>query len=273
MLAALLCGGFAGLLVCFPAQAALSALDGLALFARAVAPSLFPLYACMLLWQNALSRPLPQIPLVALGLLCGAPCSYALAAQNGTMRPRRTLCMLSTMSPMFFLSVLEAWLPGQGAVMLCAHALSAILCGCLIKETPVKNASRAKERLAVSEVLGRAVHAMLNVCACIVLCCVLRALLQCALPFLGEYARCALSCLLEVTGGTQLLSQTALPLALRARLCCAACSLGGLSLVLQTLPHARALGVKPRALIVMRVCHACASYALCACLQAALTIL
>lgn len=109
--------------------------------------------------------------------------------------------------------------------------------------------------------------ALLTVGLCMMLGCAAARLAACAFPRLPGWAAAALQCALEVTGGVKAL--IGLGLTHPAPLVCAACSFGGLSILLQNAAFWQESGVGMGKLLLLRAAHAFLSAALCAALAGA----
>ena len=247
-------GALAGAMLIFPAEAAQAALEGLLLWARTVAPVLGPFMCCMLMVTSRVGGGLPLR--AALGWLCGSPGGARLIQPLRLCGwpALRAAALTGTMSPMFFLGAVSAWLgdPAAGRWILFCHWLSALILGLLI---PGKSAEKpaAPSPVPLFQALRETSLALLTVGLCMALGCVSARMAACALPGLPPAAAAALQCALEVTSGVQAL------IALRSfwtlPLLCAACSFGGLSLLMQNAAFWQESGVRMGQLCVLRLLH------------------
>ena len=217
ILPALAAGALMGCMAVFPGEAAEAALGALTVFARSVLPALLPFAVCVPLLTAG--RRVSARLLCLLALPGGSPTGARLFAE-AAMSPgaaRRCAAMTGTLSPMFFLSTLSAWLhdPRQGAALLAVHLLSALLCGVFYRQKP--QGRIALPPLSLPQSLAQGGQAMLTVAGSIVLGAVAARMLACALP-LPPFAAALLHALLEVTGGLHALIALGAPLPLLAGL-------------------------------------------------------
>ncbi len=259
MLWAAACGALAGAMLIFPDTAAEAARQGLFLWAHAVAPTLGPFMACMLMLSSRLGGGL--WPRVVMGWLCGSPGSarLLLSAKPQGRAALRCAALTGTMSPMFFLGTADGWLGGGGMAVLVCHLLGALLMGLCIP-ADMKAAAPA-DPLPLHAALRDSAAALLLIGSCMMLGCVSAALTARALPFLSRELTAALQCGLEVTAGVKALIALGGPLTLP--LACAACSFGGLSLLMQNAAFWQESGVGMGRLFLLRLIHGVVSGALC----------
>ena len=255
-------GALAGAMLIFPLEAAAAAARGLALWATAVVPVLGPFMACMLMVASRVGGGLPAR--AGLGWLCGSPGGARLMQ---TIRPRgrvalRGAALSGTMSPMFFLGTVSAWLcdPKAGRMILLCHWLGALALGLLIPGKG-ETATAKPVPLPLGQALGDTAQALLTVGLCMALGCVAARMAACALPGLPPMAAAGVQCALEVTSGVQALIALHPPGAVP--LVCAACSFGGLSLLLQNAAFWRDSGVKLWQLLALRMLHGLIAGLLC----------
>ena len=247
-------GALAGAMLIFPAEAAAAALEGLSLWARNVAPVLGPFMACMLMITTRLGGGLPIR--VVLGWLCGSPGGARLMQPlrlRGTSA-LRAAAMTGTMSPMFFLGTVSLWLRDATAGRWClmCHLCGALLLGLMIPGKATENPA-APSPMPLFQALGETARALMTVGLCMALGRVSARMAACALPGLPPAAAAALQCALEITSGVQ--SLIALPAARTLPLLCAACSFGGLSLLLQNAAFWQESGVTVGQLFLLRLLH------------------
>lgn len=255
-------GALIGAMLIFPLQAAEAARQGLLLWARAVAPVLGPFLTLMLLLSSRL--PGGAGGRILLSWLCGSPGGARLMQ---TLRPRgnaarRYAAMTGTMSPIFFLATVGGWLgsPASGRKILLCHLGGALLAGLCFRGGE-RAGYTTSAPMPLAQALRESALALLNVALCMALGCICARMAACALPRLPPWAGVGVQCLLEVTGGVQALA------ALRPRLVCplvcAACSLGGLSLLMQNGAVWRESGLGLGALLFCRALHAAFAFLLC----------
>ena len=262
----LLSGCMLGLMLTFPQQAADAAAQALRVFAANVLPALLPFTACMLLFTAGRTFSLP--PLLLLAWAGGSPAGARLF-QDVPLSPhlaRRIAAMTGVMSPMFFLSTLSVWLqsPAQGRRLLFCHLCAALLCGPFFrskKKTPPAKVSLPP--LSVSHSLAQACSAMLTVGACIVLGAVSAQMIHCLFPAFPKLPLALLQCLTEVTSGCQTLTQLSLPPKFLLPTLCAACSFGGLSILLQNAVFWGKHGISLSVLIFYGILRGIIAFTLC----------
>lgn len=259
---ALFFGVLAGAMLAFPREAARAAMDALALCASSVAPVLGPFMACMLL---IVSR-LPGGPAVRvlLSWLTGSPGGARLMQ---TMKPAgrgalRLAAMSGTMSPMFFLGAVSAWLgdAAAGRLILICHLLGAAGVGCCIRGGGAC-VCPPPEPTPLDRAFRDTALALLMIGVCMMLGGAMSAMIGCALPFLTPGVSAIFQCLTEVTSGVRALIGLQGPFTVP--LVCAACSFGGLSLLMQNAAFWREGGVTVGQLFVLRALHGLLSGALC----------
>lgn len=259
---ALFFGVLAGAMIAFPGEAAGAALHAMELWASSVAPVLGPFMACMLLTVPRL--PGGQWTRTALAWLMGSPGGARLMQ---TVKPTgrgalRLAAMTGTMSPMFFLGTLASWLgsPEAARLILICHWLGALGVGCCIRgEKAAVCAPPAP--LSLAQAMGDTARALLMIGVCMMLGSAAARLIACALPFLPPGASAAAQCLAEVTSGVK--SLIGLRTSWTAPLTCAACSFGGLSLLMQNAAFWQEGGVTAGQLFVLRALHGLLSGTLC----------
>ena len=253
-------------MIAFPAPAAEAAQRGLRLWATAVVPVLGPFMACMLMLTTRAGGGMPLR--VALCWLCGSPGGarlLQLSPLSGTSA-LRLAAMTGTMSPMFFLGTLSAWLQDAGAgwkLLLC-HLVSALLLGLCIPCRDQQNPF-SPPPMALGQALRESALALLTIGLCMMLGCVSARMALCVFPSLPPGWAAALQCALEITAGAKALIGLE-PSTLRLPLLCAACSFGGLSLLMQNAAFWQESGVTPARLLVLRLLHGVLAFFLCLCL-------
>ena len=254
-------GILAGAMLAFPLDAAEAARRGLALWAGSVVPVLGPFMVCMLMVSSRLGGGL--WPRVVMGWLCGSPVGAKLlqAASPRGKTALRCAALTGAMSPMFFLGTVGGWLgdPVQGGLLFLCHLTGAFLLGLCIPAQ--MRASAPTAPLTLSSALLQSAAALSLIALCMMLGCVAARMASCALPFLPMPLQTAVQCALEVTAGAKALIDTDSPLL--PPLLCAACSFGGLSLLLQNAAFWRESGVGMGKLLLLRAAHALFSFALC----------
>ena len=247
-------GMLAGAMIAFPVEAAEAAGQALSLWARSVAPVLGPFMACMLMLTSRVRS--GRALNVLLGWLCGSPGGARLMQGRGLTGSSalRAAALTGTMSPMFFLGTVSGWLgdPGAGRLILACHLLGALLLGLCVRERE-RPAPQTPNPLPLAAALRESALALLTVALCMMLGCVAARMTACAFPRLPEGAQAALQCALEVTVGVKAL--IALQTPWTVPLICAACSFGGLSILLQNAAFWQESGVTLGQLFLLRMMH------------------
>ena len=157
---------------------------------------------------------------------------------------------------------MSGWLesPAAGWKILLCHLGGALLAG-LCFRCGERAPAASPAPMPLPQALRESALALLNVALCMALGCVCARMAACALPRLPMWAGVGVQCLLEVTGGVQALSALRPPLA--CSLICAACSLGGLSLLMQNGAVWQESGLGLPALLGCRGLHALFAFLLC----------
>ena len=260
-------GILAGAMLAYPGEAAEAAGEGLVLWARAVVPVLGPFLACMLMLSSRMSGGMKRK--IVMGWLCGSP-GGARLMREGRLEGKNALraaAMTGTMSPMFFLGTVSAWLgdAAAGRLILLCHLAGALLLGLCIPAGEKAKAIPAVP-MPLSQALRDSALALLTVALCMMLGCTAARMAACAFPGLPDWAAAALQCALEVTGGVSALISLEQPYTVP--LMCAACSFGGLSILLQNAAFWQESGVGMGKLLLLRTGHAALSFVLCLVLNA-----
>ena len=263
MLEAAAFGALAGAMTVFPGAAAEAARTALTLWMRAVAPSLGPFMVCMLMVSSRLNG--GAALRTAMGWLCGSPGGARLMREAG-LRGRgavRAAAMTGTMSPMFFIGTVGGWLEDRrmGWMILACHLLGAAAIGLCIRR-PERTEAPPAVPLPLGAALRESALALLTVAMCMMLGSVAAKMAICAFPTLPMEARAGLQCALEVTAGVKAILSLNTPWVVP--LICAACSFGGLSLLMQNAAFWQDSGVTLGQLALLRLLHAVLSGALCA---------
>lgn len=253
-------GALMGMMLTFPSVTAEAAWHGIRMWGLYVLPALFPMLVCMLLLTSRL--PGKGWLSILLGMMSGSPGGARLCAKlPGTPRDKKRMAALSgTMSPMFLLSTLPAYLqrPALGPGLLLCHLAGAALTAWVLYP-PARNkqpAPQPAQPLSLGAAILESGRAMITVCGCIVLGTVAARLIAAALPMLPKGTMIALQCMIEVTGGLHVLSQSALPESPKALLSVMAASFGGLSIQMQNAAFWKESGVGFGHLLCLRFMHA-----------------
>lgn len=199
------------------------------LFVQSVLPGLFP-YMTLSLMLVSRMEALPGWGILLLGWCGGSPTGARLMAQRG-LRDKRLAVSCATMSPMFLLGTLGAWLnsPAAGACILLSVVLGGFLTGRLVRGGGAAQTMQDMEPLTFGQAVEAAARTMLMVCGTMVMLRVLAALLT-------EYAgalRLAVTTLLEVTTGAKAIIELPLPLCLRTAMAAGITGMGGAAVLMQ----------------------------------------
>lgn len=259
--ACLVCGALLGAMLACPQTSLSAAVAALDAFASRVLPALMPqLFLMLLLSSRVPSRGAAIVPMA---WLCGSPGGARLVScmEIGAPYAKRLCAATGTLSPGFFLGTLGALTGNQAAArgMLLCHLLSAALTALCFRGKP-RGAPPPPAPLSLGDAALQTARAMLSVGVLMTLGGVTSALAETLLP-LPPGALTALACCLEVTSGAARLSLHASPLLYP--LLCAACSFGGLSVILQTAVYYREQGLSVGAVIGIRLLHAVIAFLLC----------
>ncbi len=257
----LLCGAMLGAMLARPEDSLRAAVDALSTYAEKVLPALMPQLFLMLLLSSRV--PPSGATLVPMAWLCGSPGGARLAAREGMGKQyaMRLCAMTGTMSPGFFLGTLGALTKNQRAAqgMLICHLLSALLTGLFFRGKAEERAALPSP-MSLSDAAGETARAMLSVAVLMTLGSILASLAEILLP-LPNGLLTALAAMIEVTSGGVRLSILDSPF--KMPLLCAACSFGGLSVILQTAVYWRRVGLSVPRIALIRLTHATLAFLLC----------
>lgn len=284
----------AALLIGFSQTCMRAASDAARVFAEAVMPALFPMLVVASLGaEEGEASPrdggrFQRAELLLFGWLAGSPAAArrvqrARACEGLPLATARRLCVATgTMSPMFFLGTLAAWLGSAsvGLMMLVSHWLSALLTGFLAsalergepgEATPKPAAPRPAcgKRPSLLQTLpaalSAAARALMAVCGAMMLFSILAALIQTLLfrlfpampkaPLLFAVG----GALLEIGGGAYAVARAG---GASPALLCALCSFGGLSLWVQNMLFTNGI-MRPGRLLLWRAAHGLTAYGVC----------
>lgn len=258
-------GALIGALLVFPIQAANAARDALAIWAQAVVPGLEPFMVCVLLLVPRIGGGMPLR--VGLAWLGGSPGGARLMQEEEQAQHNALhyAAITGTMSPMFFLSTLSGWLGNvpAGWLLLVCHLIGAFLTGrcfpCAAVSCPA--IARSSEIPGIGSIFRDTALALGTIGVCMMLGSTAAKMAALALPFLSDGIMAALQCCLEITAGAQRI--VALNSAYTLPLLCAACSFGGLSILLQNLAFWQKAELRFPQLLGVRAVHALISGTLC----------
>lgn len=199
------------------------------LFVQSVLPGLFPYMTLSLMLVSRVGA-LPGWGILLLGWCGGSPTGARLMAQRG-MRDKHLAVSCATMSPMFLLGTLGAWLrsPAAGLCVLLSVVAGGFLTGRLVRGGNAAQTTLKMEPLSFGQAVEAAVRTMLMVCGTMVM-------LRVFAELLTEYAGALtlpITALLEVTTGAKAIAELPLPLCLRTALVSGVTGMGGAAVLMQ----------------------------------------
>ncbi len=210
------------------------------LFVTAVMPGLFPYMVLSLMLVSRFGGKLPGWGVMLLGWGGGSPTGARLLVMMDVPRRERVRLLLvtATMSPMFLLGTVGAWLrsPGAGVVVLLSVLMGGGVTGWLasrfVGDVPAVDApsAPAARPLSFGEAIDQASRTMLLVCGTMVMWRVFASLLTGVLP---EGLLLPLITVMEVTTGTARIAETSWPLMWRTALIAGATGFGGMAILMQ----------------------------------------
>ncbi|MGN0996750.1 MAG: hypothetical protein ACI4PG_07555 [Candidatus Ventricola sp.] len=241
------------LLVLRPGSGAQAARQALGIWGLDVVPSLFPyMVLCRLLSERLRRARLPAAPAAAvLGLMGGSPAGASVLAAYAGNLPDSVLlplCALTgTISPMFFLGTMDAWLSDR---LLCRMLLASHWAGAgcaaaavyLLTRRRGDKPMRPTQDAGPGDAIAQSVQAILSVGGCIVFFSVAAEMIR-SLPLVGDLFGALMHAGLEAAGGMHALCAVPCAAHTRAMLMAAAGGFTGLSILTQNLVFLRPLGV------------------------------
>ena len=248
-----------------------AAADACRLFVQSVLPGLFPYMTLSLMLVSRMQGRMPPWLLVVLGWCGGSPAGARLLAMHPPedgRACRRAAAACATMSPMFLVGTVGAWL-GSGLAGVCV--LMAVLGGGVVaagaaglrRHAPLpKTSGEPVAPLSLGAAVTSAAGTMLMVCGTMTLLRVFAALVTEATDGVLSWLTLPLTSVMEVTCGVLQLTRLPLPLPLRTALAAGATGMGGMAVLMQN----RAL--YPRGLVSLgeqalwQVLHGAASFLL-----------
>ncbi len=268
-----------------------AAFDALHVCATALLPALFPFFVCTnllvalnlsTLSAHVLGFIMPRLfrapprgaAVFVLGLVGGYPMGAQVAAQlyaQGALsreETERLVCFCNNAGPAFILGVIGTGVfhsAACGAALYLIHILAAVLCGILLKPAKFSpSAAQPSQKTQTHEpfavIFTRSVRGALDsalgLCAFVVVFGVLSHLLLAFLPeTLPDWLRAAAVGMLELGNGATILSQGAIPFALRFSLAAFLLSFGGISVWAQTVSILAPLGLRAEGYLAARLLH------------------
>lgn len=199
------------------------------LFVQSVLPGLLPYMVLALMLLSRVPGPMPGWLLTLLGWCGGSPTGARLLGQQHR-RDKRLAVRCATMSPMFLLGTLGAWLnsAAAGVCLLVSVVAGGWLAGMLARPgapgQPVPG-----EPMSLGQAVSAAAQTLLMVCGTMA---VLRVVLALAAELLPGLAL-PMAVFLEATTAASLLARLPIPLPLRTALMAGAAGFGGLAVLLQ----------------------------------------
>ncbi len=224
-----------------------AAAEACRLFVTSVLPGLFPYMVLSLMLVSRFSARLPSWLLTALGWGGGSPTGARLLHMTDLPRRQRVRLAVTTatMSPMFLLGTVGAWLNSAvaGAVVLASVLAGGLLAGMLaalfVQDAPGAAASSVcQQPMTFGSAIDQASRTMLLVCGTMVMWRVFASLA------VGVAPECILLSLvtgMEVTTGASAIAGMPLPLRWRTALIAGATGFGGMAILMQN----RAAGESP----------------------------
>lgn len=280
--------GCAAALLIIPDVTTQAARDGLRLCAQVLVPSLFPFFVCAkLIVSIRAAEPLEQLlaPVMrrlfgvsgegsaafVLGLVGGYPTGAQVtknlydARRISAAEARQLVLFCNNAGPAFIFGVVGNGLFGSlklGALLCCAHALSAVLTGILLRaplhpQTPQpsqKDAPTPPFAAAFVDSVRQSGAAVLNVCMFVTLFSVLGGVLQhLTRGLLPDFVYALLCGALELTGGVAALGTCVLPVSLKLAAASFLLAFSGLSICAQTAAVLSESGLFPRGYLFARL--------------------
>lgn len=228
------------MLLC-PGRVMDAAADACGLFVRSVMPGLLPYMTVAQLLVSRIPRMHP-LTLVLLGWGGGSPTGGRLLAMCPRLTERQRVSLAvccATMSPMFLLGTVGAWLgsSGAGACVLLAVLAGGALAGMLAGMVPRRELPPVEAPPVAPFTLGQAVEhtarTLLMVCGTMAVLRVLAALMTLLTERFVPWLTLPLTTLMEVTTGTVQIAALPLPLAVRTALIAGATGFGGMAVLMQ----------------------------------------
>ena len=207
------------------------------LFVTSVMPGLLPYMALMQWLISRTGGRLPALAVTAMGWGGGSPTGALLlqSARDADGRTARRIAVsCQTMSPMFLAGTLGGWLrsPVAGWCILAGVIAGGCVTGCLAVRGSMTMLTVSHDPIRLGDAIERTMRTMLLICGTMA---VMRMAAAMAYDVLHSYPLLALAVttLLEVTTGANVIAALPCPLALRTALLAAATAFGGASVVLQ----------------------------------------
>lgn len=219
-----------------------AAAESCRLFVQSVLPGLFPYITLSLMLVSRMQGRMPPWLLVVLGWCGGSPAGARLLAMHPPADGRacrRAAAACATMSPMFLVGTVGAWL-GSGLAGVCV--LLAVLGGGVIaagaaglrRHAPLPQTGSAPPGpLSLGAAVTSAAGTMLMVCGTMTLLRVFAALAVEVTEGVLPWLTLPLTSVMEVTCGVLQLTRLPLPLPLRTALAAGATGMGGMAVLLQ----------------------------------------
>ncbi len=251
-------------LLCFPDTASNTALEALRIWGLTVVPSLFPyMVLCQSLSSLMMEKPRHLLLLSPiLGLLGGSPAGSAalaagISASSALPRYALSLCALTgTISPMFFLGPVSAWLGSRtdGARLLIAHlggAVAAAAAAMLLTSKRIIPSPSRKPPFPPPNPIARSIDAILHAGGCIIFFSVVVGCVSQVFPALDQRFQAVIHAVFEVSGGMQALINSPLPRRVSLTLMAAASGLSGFSILSQNLFFLAPVGIGMKRLLLL----------------------
>ncbi|MBR5808639.1 MAG: sporulation protein [Clostridia bacterium] len=240
------------MILIYPQNAIMSAKSGLHLCYEVIIPSLFPFFVCSGLliysgftkvlakFSGPLMRPLFNVggagsSALILGIVSGYPLGALTACQlyeSGYLsktETERLLAFCNNSGPLFILGAVGSAIYSSvkiGVVLYVSHILSTLLVGFLFRfyardrhTAPTYTINQTEDGFSqvFSRVLANSVNSILTVSGAVIFFGVVSGVITTHLPF-NDAVKSFITGILELTGGTKSISQTALPVTVKLTL-------------------------------------------------------
>lgn len=240
------------MILIYPQNAIISAKSGLNLCYEVIIPSLFPFFICsgLLIYSGftkvlakisgPLMKPLfnvggPGSTALVLGVVSGYPLGALTACQlyeSGYLsktETERLLAFCNNSGPLFILGAVGSAIYSSGkigVVLYISHILSTLLVGFLFRfyakdkhTAPTYSINQSEDDFSqvFSKVLASSINSILTVSGAVIFFAVISGIVTTSLPF-KDSVKSFITGILELSGGTKAISQTALPVTIKLTL-------------------------------------------------------
>jgi len=240
------------MILLYPQNAITSAKSGMSLCYEVIIPSLFPFFVCsgLLIYSGftkilarisgPLMKPLfnvggPGSTALTLGMISGYPLGALTACQlyeSGYIsktETERLLAFCNNSGPLFILGAVGSAIYSSvriGVVLYISHILATLLVGFLFRfyardkhTAPIYSVNQAEDGFSqvFSKVLASSINSILTVSGAVIFFGVVSGIITTHLPF-NDAVKSIIIGILELTGGTKAIAETALPIAVKLTL-------------------------------------------------------